>query len=67
MQNDYSYRGLHDQRGAAKHAHLPSLSWNTSYPNDERSGAAALDSQGNQHKKNGCTALFKESHFQIIL
>jgi hypothetical protein len=63
VQNDDGYRSLHDQCGATKHPHLLSLSWNTSYPNDERSGAAALDSEGNQYQKNGCTGFLKENHF----
>lgn len=63
MQNDDGYRSLHDQCGAAKHPHLLSLSWNTSYPNDERSGAATLDSEGNQYQKNGCTGFLEENHF----
>jgi len=37
VQNDDGYRGLHDERGAVKHLHLPSLSWNASDPKDERS------------------------------
>ena len=63
MQDDDSYRGLHDECGAAKNPHLLSLSWNTSYPNDEGSCAATLDSEGNQHQKNGCTGLLEENHF----
>jgi hypothetical protein len=42
MQNDDGYSGLHDECGAVKHLHFPSLSWNTSNPKDERSGTATL-------------------------
>jgi hypothetical protein len=63
VQNDDGYRGLHDECGAAKHPYVSSLSWNTSYPNDERSGAATLDSEGNQYQKHGCTGFLEENHF----
>jgi hypothetical protein len=63
VQNDDGYRSLHDQCGAAKHPHPLSLSWNTSYPNDECSGAATLDSEGYQYQKNGCTGFLEENHF----
>jgi len=63
VQNDDSYRGLHDECGAAKHPHLMSLSWYTSYPNNERSGATTLDNEGDKHQKNGCTDLLEENHF----
>jgi hypothetical protein len=62
VQNDDGYRGLHDERGAAKHPHPLTLSWNTSYPNDERGGAATLQEQRNQYEKNGGTSLLKQRH-----
>jgi len=33
---------LHNERGASKHPHFLDLSWNASYPNNERSSAATL-------------------------
>jgi hypothetical protein len=45
-----------------KHSHVTSLFWNTSYPNDERSGAATLHQQRNQYEKNGGTGLLKQNH-----
>jgi hypothetical protein len=62
VQNDDRYRSLHDERSAAKHPHPLTLSWNASYPNDERGGAATLQEQRNQYEKNGGTRLLKQRH-----
>src|SRR5271166_2337422 len=62
VQNDDGYRGLHDERSAAKHPHSLTLSWNTSYPKDKRSGAATLQKQRDQQENNGGNSLLKQSH-----
>jgi hypothetical protein len=63
VQHDDGKCGFHDEYSAVKHPHPLTLSWNTSYPDDERRGAATLDSEGNQYQKNGCTGLLEENHF----
>src|SRR5262245_61995414 len=62
VQNDDGYRGLHDERCAAKHPYSLTLSRNTSYPNHERGGSATLQRERDQQENSGGASLLQQSH-----